>query len=100
MSLYQKELIDLLTRYKKAKYGTDTTPEAILYLTPYEQAIYRFDAWAYFGEERHFMSLDQVPEEYKDGERIHIRVPGKRMLYRWIEGKWEYEGEISDSLYK
>lgn len=94
------EWAQLIARHMKDAYGWIVKPEEL------QQQLRNHDFWgaymdalAYYGMKRTRFSLEQVPDEWKDGHIVNIRGKGVLTQYVW-RGEWQECGAVYDELYK
>lgn len=97
---WQRPWAELITRHMRDVYGWITTPEEILRLPNHQIWGAYMDALAYYGMQRTRFSLEDVPDEWKDGNIVNIREYGKLTQYVWHNGSWQNVGEIYDEMYR
>jgi len=91
----------LISRYLLAKEKRVVSPDEIKNWPMYRIWGLHEDAQAYFGLNKRYFRLEDVPEDQEfEGNYIEIREIGKLTQYVFYMGEWREVGSVHDEWYK
>jgi hypothetical protein len=94
-----REMAELIQRCQHDKWGWLQDIDEILRLPHVKLCSYHSDALAYYKLQRHYNSLDEAGE-HPQNTTVFIREVGRSLQYIRYGDKWEYVGDVPDSVFE